>query len=64
MKLKVAFHNSVNMPKLGTARQRASGWLRNCDANRKYVGLIPEVVTGIFHWLNPPGFTIALGSTQ
>ena len=64
MKLKFAFHNSVKMPKIGTARHRASGWLRSCAANRKFVGLIPDRVTGIFHWLNPQDLTMSLGSTQ
>jgi hypothetical protein len=28
------------------------------------MGLIPDGVTGIFHWLNLYGYTMALGSTQ
>jgi hypothetical protein len=31
---------------------------------QKVTGLIPEGVTGIFHWHNPSGRTMALGSTQ
>ena len=61
VKLTVAFHNFVNMPKTGTARHRARGKLRNCAANRKVAGLIPDGVPGIFHWLNPSGLTMALG---
>jgi len=44
----VAFHNFVNMPKIGTAGHRARGLLRNCAANRNIAGLIPVCVTGIF----------------
>jgi len=64
MMLTVAFHSFVNIPKTRTARHRARGWLRNCTANRNVVDLIPDVVTGIFHWLNPPGLTMPLGSTR
>ena len=64
VKLTVAFHNFVNMPKTGTAGHRARGWLRNCAANRMAAGLIPDGVTGIFHWLTPPGLTMFLGSTR
>jgi len=64
MKLTVAFHSFVNMPKSRTARHKARGWLRNCTANRSVADLIPNGVTGIFHWLNPPGLTMALGSTR
>jgi hypothetical protein len=38
--------------------------LRHCATSRKVVGLIPDGVTGIFHWHNPLGCTMALGSTQ
>jgi hypothetical protein len=31
---------------------------------RKVTGLIPSGVTGIFHWHNPSGHNMALGSTQ
>ena len=62
LKLTVAFHNFVNMPKTGTAEHRARGWLRNCAANRKVAGSIADGVTGIFHWLNPPVLTIVLPS--
>jgi hypothetical protein len=31
---------------------------------RKVVGSIPDDVITIFHWHNPSGRTIALGSTQ
>jgi hypothetical protein len=32
--------------------------------SRKVAGSIPDDVTGIFHWHNPSGCTMALGSTQ
>jgi len=64
MKLAVAFHNFVNKPKTGTAGHRARGWLTNCAANRNVAGLIPDGATRICHWLNPPGLTMALGSTR
>jgi hypothetical protein len=39
-------------------------WLRHCGTNRQVAGSIPDGVIGIFHWLNPSGRTMALGSTQ
>jgi hypothetical protein len=39
-------------------------WLRHCATRRKVAGLIPDGVTGIFHWYNPSGRTVVLGSTQ
>ena len=47
-------------------RGRGTRWrcdLRHCATSRKVVGSIPDGV-GIFHWHNPFGFTMALGSTQ
>jgi hypothetical protein len=38
-------------------------WLRHCATNQKVAGLIPDGV-GFFHWHNPSGRTMALGSTQ
>jgi hypothetical protein len=38
-------------------------WLRHCATNRKVAGSIPDGVIGIFHWHNPSGRTMALGST-
>jgi len=54
VKSSVAFHNFMNMPKIGTAVHRARGWLRNCCANRKVAGLIPDGVYGIFIDLSLP----------
>jgi len=38
--------------------------LRHCTTSQKVAGLNPDGVTGIFHWHNPSGHTIALGSNQ
>jgi hypothetical protein len=38
--------------------------LRQCATSRKVAGSIPDGVIGIFHWYNPFGRTMALGSTQ
>ena len=39
-------------------------WLRHCATSRKVASSIPHGFFGIFHWHNPSGRTIALGSTQ
>ena len=39
-------------------------WLRHCATSQKVAGSIRDGVTGIFHWHNPSGCTMALGSTQ
>ena len=38
--------------------------LRHCTAKRKFAGSITDGVVGIFHWLNPLAFPMALGSIQ
>jgi len=46
---------------------RGTRWrsrLRHCATSRKAAGSIPDGVIGIFHWHNPSGSTMALGSTQ
>jgi hypothetical protein len=43
---------------------RWRSWLRHCATSRKVTGSIPAGVIGIFHWHNPSGRTMALGSTQ
>jgi hypothetical protein len=43
---------------------RWRSWLRHCATSRKVAVSIPDVATEIFHWLNPSGRTMALGSTQ
>ena len=46
---------------LGT---RWRSWLRQCPTSRKVAGSIPDGIIWIFHWHNPSGRTVALGSTQ
>ena len=43
---------------------RWRSWLRHCATSQKFAGSIPDGVIGIFHWHNPTGRTMALGSTQ
>ena len=43
---------------------RWRSWLRHCATSRKVAVSIPDGVIGIFHWHNPSGRTMALGSTQ
>ena len=38
--------------------------MRHCATSRKVAGSFPDGVTGIFHWHNPSGRTMALGLTQ
>jgi hypothetical protein len=38
--------------------------LKHCATSRKVAGSSPDGVTGVFHWLNPSGRTMVLGSTQ
>jgi hypothetical protein len=47
---------------LGGPRWRS--WLRHCATNRQVAGSIPDGVIGIYHWHNPVGRTMAMGSTQ
>ena len=44
-------------------RDGAVGW-GTADKSRKVAGSIPDGVMGIFHWFNPSGRTMALGSTH
>jgi len=46
------------------SQTRIRSWLRHCATSRNVVGSVPDGVTGIFHWDNPSGHTMALGSTQ
>jgi hypothetical protein len=39
-------------------------WLRHCATNQQIVASIPDGVSGFFHWHNPFGHAMALGSTQ
>jgi hypothetical protein len=43
---------------------RWRSWLRHCATSQKVAGSIPDGVTGIFHWHNPSGRSMTLGSTQ
>jgi hypothetical protein len=43
---------------------RWRSWLRHCDTSRKVADSTLDDVIGIFHWHNPSGRTMALGSTQ
>jgi hypothetical protein len=43
---------------------RWHSWLRDCAISWKFAGSIPYGVTGIFHWHNRFGCTMALGLTQ
>jgi hypothetical protein len=44
-----------------TGGTRWRSWLRHCATSWKVVGSIRDGVTGIFHWHNPSGHTMALG---
>jgi hypothetical protein len=39
-------------------------WLRHCATSRKVAGLIPDGITGIFHFHNSSVHIMALGLTQ
>ena len=43
---------------------RERSWLSHYAISRKVADSIPDGVTGIFHWHNPSGRTMALGLTQ
>jgi hypothetical protein len=43
---------------------RWRSWLRHCATNRQVAVSIPDGVSGFFHWYNPVGRTMDLGSTQ
>ena len=57
----ITLHKSSTAHMLDT---RWRSWLRHCATSRKVAGSIPDGVTGIFHWHNPSGRTMALGLTQ
>ena len=40
---------------------QARSWLRHCATSRRVAGSIPDCVTGIFHWHNPSGRSMAPG---
>jgi hypothetical protein len=43
---------------------RWRSWFRQCATSRKVAGSIPDDVIEIFHWHNPFGRIMAVGSTQ
>jgi hypothetical protein len=43
---------------------RWRSWWMHCATSRKVAGSVPDRVIGIFHWHNPSGRTMALGSTS
>ena len=47
-----------------TRGTRWRSWLRHCATSRKVAGLIPDSVTGIFHWHNPSGRIMIVGLTR
>jgi len=47
----------------GGGNTRWRSWLRQCATDWKVAGSIPDGMSGIFHWPNPSGHTMALGST-
>jgi hypothetical protein len=52
-------------PKIrGTGVTRWCSWLRHYATSRKVLGSVSDGVIGIFHWHNPAGRTVALGSIQ
>ena len=55
-------HTKFYVPTPNYPRWRS--WLRHCATSQKVAGSIPDGVIGIFHWHNPSGRTMALGSTQ
>ena len=52
------FTDNLNTQVGGTQRR---SWARHCATSRKGAGSIPDSVTGIFHWHNPSGRTMAPG---
>jgi hypothetical protein len=43
---------------------RWCNWLKHCTTSRKVAVSIPDGVIIIFHWHNPSGRSVSLGSTQ
>jgi hypothetical protein len=56
-------HHQVFLHKNYTLKFKR-GYTVQCATSRKVAGLIPDGFIGIFHWHNPSGRTMALGSTQ
>jgi hypothetical protein len=49
---------------LGLLGAAVAQLVKHCATNRKVAVSIPDGVIGIFHWHNPFGRTMALGSTH
>ena len=59
--LRMALMNILIVNKNGT---RWRSWLIHCPKSRNVVGSISDDISRIFHWNNPSGHAMALGSTQ
>ena len=57
-------NKKLRNPYIDTGGTRRRSWLRHYATSREVAGSIPDGVNGIFHWRNPSGRTMALGSTQ
>ena len=49
---------------VGSGHMWWRSWLRHFATSWKFAGSIPDGVTGIFHWHNPSGHTMALVLTR
>jgi hypothetical protein len=56
----ITYHLNMSKNRMRTA----PGHLKHCAINLKVADSKPDIVTGIFHWRNPSGRTMALGLTQ
>jgi len=54
---------SLSYSTMRCTRRGAAGW-RHCSTTRKVEGSLLDCVIEIFHWHNPSGRIMALGSTQ
>ena len=55
---------SISMYVHGWKGRALAQLVRHCAPSRKVTGSIPDGVIGIFHWHNPSGLIVVLGSTQ
>jgi hypothetical protein len=62
--MRILFYSLYILPSTLFWGTRWRSWLRHCATNRKVAGSFPDGVIEIFHWHNPFGRTMALGSTQ
>ena len=54
----------LQLLRLFSGGTRWRSWFSHCDTSRKVADSIPGGFTGVFHWHNPSGRTVALGLTQ